>query len=279
MLIWRVLTALCLIPLVLWAVTALNSLYFGLLVGIFFSLGAWEWANLCHFKKVATKVGYVACFMLLFAIFCWIDSIGFLLLGSLFWLAALWWILSYQGIPPRLLKKHGSNAVIGILILTTACYGLYAIHRLSFGPGWIILLFLLVWSSDTFAYFVGKKWGDSTLAPLISPKKTLAGFWGGLLGALGIAFISFIFIRMLSFDHAQSFLLQTNQLHTWMSISFITILLAILGDLFESLVKRISGVKDSGTLLPGHGGILDRTDSLIAALPFYALCLVWLLRA
>ncbi|MBN9287024.1 MAG: phosphatidate cytidylyltransferase [Gammaproteobacteria bacterium] len=278
MLIWRVLTALCLIPLVLWAVIGLQSKHFGVLAAIFFSLGAWEWANLCHFKTKVTKGIYAICFLLIFGLLCWVDSISVLLLGSLFWLMPCYWVLSYEGGAPFLLKNNGSKAIIGLLTLTIACYGLYAVHRLPFGPGWIILLFLLVWSSDTFAYFIGRKWGRLPLAPLVSPKKTLAGFWGGLIGALGVAGVAFMLIQSPRFNAIKPLLL-AGELPAWLSISFITILLAIFGDLFESLIKRISGVKDSGNILPGHGGILDRTDSLIAALPFYALCLVWLSRA
>lgn len=279
MLIWRVLTALCLIPLVLWAVVGLNSQYFGLLAGAFFALGAHEWANLCHFKTKLAKGLYVGGFILTLALLYWVDNLLFLLIGSVFWIAALYWVVSFKGKAPFLLENNTSKAIIGIVVLTTACYGLYTIHRLTWGWQWIILLFLLVWSSDTFAYFVGRKWGREPLAPLVSPKKTRAGFWGGLLGAMSVAIAVLAVVQCPYFESTRPMLLKLNQLPVWLSIALITVLLAILGDLFESLIKRISGVKDSGNLLPGHGGILDRIDSLTAALPFYGLCLVWLSRA
>jgi phosphatidate cytidylyltransferase len=153
-----------------------------------------------------------------------------------------------------------------------ACYGLYIIQRLPAGSMWIIMLFILVWSADTFAYFIGKKWGHKSLAPLISPKKTVAGFWGGLLGALLLSLVVFVLLK--NFTNKIFF----PPLIVWISIAYITILLAILGDLFESLVKRLTGVKDSGKLLPGHGGVLDRLDSLVGALPFYALSLAWVTK-
>ncbi|MFI5205780.1 MAG: phosphatidate cytidylyltransferase, partial [Candidatus Paceibacterales bacterium] len=180
-----------------------------------------------------------------------------LYLGALFWILPLWWVVSYQGEVPYLLKNKISKTVIGLFYLSFAWIALNILHQMPAGPVWIFVLFILVWSADTFAYFIGKKWGNKFLAPLVSPKKTQAGFWGGLLGAMLIASLLFLFKPDLSY--------------LWFAIALITILLSILGDLFESLMKRLSGVKDSGKLLPGHGGVLDRIDSLLGALPFYAL--------
>ncbi len=267
MLGYRILTALVLIPLVLWAVLCLNGIPFALACAGVFSLGALEWCGFCQFESKCSKALFLLCFILTLTLIYFLNSAWFLVLGTLLWLAPVYWVLSYQGQAPSLLQSNIAKACIGILILSFACYGLIAIKQIPHGGLWIILLFILVWSTDTFAYFIGRKWGKTPLAILISPKKTLAGFWGGLIGALGTAVLAYWLIHT-----------QINELPSyaaWLSIAYITILLAVVGDLFESLIKRLTGVKDSGNLLPGHGGLLDRLDSLIAALPFYALSLLW----
>ncbi|MBI2790787.1 MAG: CDP-archaeol synthase [Gammaproteobacteria bacterium] len=267
MLGYRILTAAILIPLVLWAVLYLNGIVFALVCAGVFSLGALEWCGFCQFQSKLSKALFLLCFLLTLGIIYFLNSAWILMLGALLWLAPVYWVLSYQGQAPLILQSNIAKACIGILMLSLACYGLIAIKRIPHGGLWIILLFVLVWSTDTFAYFIGRKWGKTPLAALISPKKTLAGFWGGLLGAMSTALLAFSIISF-----------QINDLPSyaaWMSIAYITILLAVIGDLFESLIKRLTGVKDSGNLLPGHGGILDRLDSLIAALPFYALSLLW----
>ena len=189
----------------------------------------------------------------------WADNIIKLspiwLIGILFWLLPLFWVITYRGKTPWLLRSPHLQALIGFVVLLPAYLGLITLHGIGYYL--IILLFVIIWSSDTFAYFVGRQWGKNPLAPYVSPKKTWAGFWGGLIGASIVAY--------LMAPHGSNFMY---------GVIVATILLGVLGDLFESLLKRIAGVKDSGTLLPGHGGILDRIDSLIAALPMYSFALV-----
>ncbi len=278
MLVPRIITALCLIPLVLWAVIGLDSFYFALLSAVIFALGALEWAGLCEFHSKRDKILYILCFFICIGLMYWIDnSLIILLIGSLLWCAPVLWIFTYKGFPPSLkgfppslLESKFPKAIIGILALSFAWYGLVVIQRLPTGSFWVILLFILVWSADTFAFFVGRKWGSEPLSPAISPKKTIAGFWGGIIGtmllAFGLTYLHYVkpFAHIMVMPHS-----------AWLSIAYLIFLLAVLGDLFESLIKRLAGVKDSGQLLPGHGGILDRIDSLIAALPLYALSLVW----
>ena len=123
----------------------------------------------------------------------------------------------------------------------------------------VIVLLLIVWSVDIGAYITGKLWGTRKFAPQISPGKTLVGFWGGILAVLPIAVVMGVM-------HARDF----REWALWLIVVFSVALVSVIGDLFESVIKRIKGVKDSGTLLPGHGGILDRIDSLLAAAPFFA---------
>jgi phosphatidate cytidylyltransferase len=267
MLGYRILTACILIPLVLWAVLSLNGWVFACACAGVFSLGALEWSGFCQFQSKISKALYVLCFIATIAFIYYLNSAWALVLGTFLWLGPLYWILSYQNHTPAILQSNLIKAIIGLLLLSCACYGLIAIKQLPFGGMWIILLFVLVWSTDTFAYFIGRKWGKTPLAALISPKKTVAGFWGGLFGAMCTAILAYSIVHF-RVDSLPSYV-------TWMSIAYITILLAVIGDLFESLIKRLTGVKDSGNLLPGHGGILDRIDSLIAVLPFYALSLLW----
>ncbi len=122
----------------------------------------------------------------------------------------------------------------------------------------LLAVFVIIWASDTFAYLTGKYFGKHKLAEKISPKKTIEGFVGGLVGSLivGFAYYKYIGIGV--------------ELSVGMFI-FLTVIIVIagtLGDLLESRFKRLAGVKDSGTLIPGHGGVLDRLDSFILAVPF-----------
>ncbi len=268
MLRWRMVTALCLIPLVLLAVLKLTALPFAILSGVFFALGVWEWAGLCGLSKSWVKRFYVADFFVLIVILSIFHNLNLLFVGSLLWLCPLFLVYTYKQQVPLLLKNDVVKALIGLILSALAWISLNRLHAIPDGPQWIILLFVLIWSSDTFAYFVGRKWGNVKLAPLISPKKTVEGFLGGLLGTMLVALMLF---------YAVSPFMHLPPLYVWLSVAFIVILLGVVGDLFESLLKRLAGVKDSGTLLPGHGGILDRIDSLLAALPFYALSLLWLL--
>lgn len=273
MLLWRVITAIILIPLVLGLIIQSNTFLFSLVSAAFFALGAWEWANLCHFPAKWQKGAYVVLFLLAIGISLHLPTLLVLTIGSLFWLGPLYWVLTFKGTPSALWQKKSFMAVVGLIPLTTAWYALIDLHRQPFGAQWIILLLLIVWAADTFAYFVGRQLGTQALSPLISPKKTYEGFWGGLIGALGTALLSFGFMQWPGFAQTKAPLLNAAFLPLWLILALMIFLWSVLGDLFESFIKRLAKVKDSGTLLPGHGGVLDRIDSLLAALPFYALVL------
>ena len=135
---------------------------------------------------------------------------------------------------------------------------LYAVWHSS--PWWLTYLFLLVWGADSGAYFVGRKLGKRKLAPTVSPNKSVEGLYGGIATTVVIMLV------------VQHFYLDLTviQLILFLILSIITVFASVLGDLFESMIKRRAGIKDSGRVLPGHGGVLDRIDSLLAASPIFA---------
>jgi phosphatidate cytidylyltransferase len=148
----------------------------------------------------------------------------------------------------------------GFAVLVPAGLALLALQPLQ-----VLLVLVLVWIADTAAYFVGRRWGRRKLAPSISPGKSWEGAAGGLIGALAYAIICGFFIEGLAWA-------------PYLAAAAVLAMVSIVGDLFESAAKRQAGVKDSGTLLPGHGGILDRIDSATAVLPLAALALPWVAR-
>lgn len=174
---------------------------------------------------------------------------------SIFWLSAFVTVRRYplEGITPaRWLPFIGSLLLIAT---TLAIYYLW-----SDSPWWLMYLFALVWVADSGAYFTGKAFGKHKLIPDVSPNKTIEGLLGGLaLTAVVIAGVAYN--RHLIGLHLVGFVV----------LSIVTVLASVLGDLFESLLKRQANIKDSGTLLPGHGGVLDRIDSILAAAPIFAL--------
>ena len=134
------------------------------------------------------------------------------------------------------------------------------------GAKLVLLVCFLVWSADTGAYFSGKRFGKHKMAPAVSPNKTIEGLVGGVILAVIITWLG---AKLLSIPFIS--------ISSLLSIAIITVVISVLGDLVESMFKRASGVKDSGNILPGHGGILDRIDSLTAAIPVFALLYLWLM--
>ena len=172
--------------------------------------------------------------------------------ATVFWVIAVpTWLV--RGVKPQ---HRMTLAVAGFIVLVPAGYALAALE-----PRYVLAALVLVWIADTAAYFVGRKWGRRKLAPGISPGKTWEGAWGGVGAAMAYAII------------CGTFLLGVAGWPGYLVVAALLAAISIVGDLFESAAKRQAGVKDSGTLLPGHGGIMDRIDSATAVLPVAALLL------
>lgn len=187
------------------------------------------------------------------------------------YVAFAWWFMAclLVVIYPRGHKAWGKSlfwrALMGILVLIPCWLAINFIRAAENGPFILLFLFVLIWGADSAAYFVGKKWGKHKLSPSVSPGKS----WEGLIGALLIT--SFIALAVLGWSRIP------YSVWPWaILLSFATVIFSVVGDLFESMLKRNVGLKDSGQLLPGHGGLLDRIDSLTAAAPVFALGLIWM---
>ncbi len=177
-------------------------------------------------------------------------------------LSTLFWVLSC----PRLLffkpqLPRWVLALLGVLLIAALWLAIVALRIID--PAWVLIFMAVIWVADSAAYFAGKNFGKHKLAPSISPGKT----WEGVAGALtGVSILAFIVQPKLGFE-----------LWVVLVLFWLLCLLGVLGDLFESFLKRQAGVKDSGTILPGHGGVLDRIDGLIPALPA-AIALIYVAR-
>lgn len=179
-------------------------------------------------------------------------------ISAVIWLFAIRWVRQYPNGATAWYGKH--LYVIGIVILSAAITAMYYLWLLS--AWWLLYVFALVWCADSGAYFVGRKLGKRKMSPHVSPNKSVEGLFGGLAtGALAVLGVSLGLLKNWSIGAIGLFLL----------LSLITIIMSVFGDLFESMLKRHAGVKDAGSLLPGHGGILDRIDSQLSAMPIFAL--------
>jgi len=253
---------------VLAAIIFLSPQYFAVFSGLVLALGAWEWGDLSGLP-VRSRFFFSGAVLLAFQAMWDFDPDvqRSLLHASLaLWAIIFWWIKTY----PASASTWGSSPKRTFLGLFILCFAWLSLNLLKQNENGVFLIFLLlamVWGADIGAYFAGRKWGDRKLAPQVSPGKTWAGVYGALISTIMVTFLMLFFSNYLDSAAAGSWLL------FGLLAAFITAV-SIVGDLAESMVKRHRGVKDSGKLLPGHGGIMDRVDSLVAALPLYTIALI-----
>ncbi|EPL10810.1 phosphatidate cytidylyltransferase [Pseudomonas sp. CF161] len=261
----RIITALILLPIALCGFFLLQGAGFALFIGLVVTLGAWEWARLAGFNGQAARVVYAAVVAALLFLMYLMPGIAPWVLGAavLWWAAATFLVLTY----PRT-SEHWAGAaaklVIGLLILLPAWQGLVFIKQLPLGNWLIMAVMVLVWGADIGAYFSGKAFGKRKLAPQVSPGKSWEGVYGGLALSLVITAVVGL-VRDWS----------VAQILLGLLGAALVVFISVVGDLTESMFKRQSGIKDSSNLLPGHGGVLDRIDSLTAAIPVFAV-LLWM---
>jgi len=256
----RIITACVLIPVVILGVFYLPISSFSLAVAIILSLAAWEWSLLAGLSEIWQRILYIG-------LLWWGFSMTQLLLVKVtLWISLVWWllvfclILRYPNVNKKLFRGRVS-CLLSFFVFIPFLIGLNALHKMSSVN--VLFILCLVWAADTGAYFSGTLWGKHKLAPKISPGKTIEGLCGGIMSALIVAAIFAVFAKI-----------EFSKLLPWTILVILVVLFSVLGDLFESIMKRQAGVKDSGQWIPGHGGILDRIDSLTAAVPVFTLGLL-----
>lgn len=266
----RVLTALVLLPLVFTAIFAMPTAWFLVLLAVIFLGGSWEYSRLAGLAGKASRYLLVLAQAIILATLFMYRAEWHTHITVYLFISCLAWLLMFIRLP---LFRPGSQVGTGyrvaslttaIVSITTGWFAFSWIMLQAEGPWLLLLLLLTVWAADTGAYFAGVNFGKRKLAPDISPGKTRAGLAGGLIAAPLVALLAAKLMPVTTIDPVHLAL-----------VSLVTALMSVGGDLLVSLHKRTSGIKDSGNLLPGHGGVLDRVDSLLAAAPFFALGLLF----
>ncbi len=256
----RLITAAILIPLVLGILFFVPLWVFCLLTGLMVLAGAYEWTSLMQIKQLPVRIAYQFIVLLVMFVMLFIPAPLIFVAAFFWWLIALILVLIYPRGTACWSNIKLVKGLMGVMVLVPCWIAINFIRSETNGEYVLLFVLILIWGADSSAYFVGKKWGKTKLAPLVSPGKSLEGVCGALLATILIAIVA-VFMSHSPIEIMISAII----------LSIVTVLFSILGDLFESMLKRQAGLKDSGSILPGHGGILDRIDSLTAALPIYAL--------
>ncbi len=227
--------------------------------------GAWEWARFAGFQHTGARLAFTAALAALGAL-AWVATAERSAWQALMAVAALWWMVAFLWLslrPHAIVRPMVAIAGVLTLVPTWVALGrLLLIETPVRGSQYLFCLLLIVWAADIGAYFAGRAFGRLKLAPAVSPNKTWEGFLGGVAGTVLVAFAGAGWFHL----PAEPFV----------ALGLAVGLASVVGDLTESLFKRYAGLKDSGTLLPGHGGVLDRIDSITAGAPFFVLGLGWL---
>lgn len=276
----RLWAALIMAPIAILSVLFVPTPVLAALSAVLFLIALWEWLKLAEVDDTLARTILLLCNVAVMAALVWGSrsaqggSFALLqlvvLIGVVWWLLAMLWMQHYHFASDHDSHARAFKLLAGTLAVIPAWCALGLIHASQpNGHQWLLLALFLVWAADSGAYFAGRHLGGKffarKLAPRISPNKTIEGLLGGLLLALAVAIAGALLIGV-----------EAAQLSSVAVVAAATVLFSVVGDLFESLLKRHVGVKDSGDLIPGHGGVLDRMDSVLAALPVFALGKLWL---
>ena len=261
MLAKRLATALVAIPIILYIVY-LGDIYYSFLIGLIALIGMYEYLKMLSVNEPAIVLSYLCGLIALFAAIYHRDAEYIIaILGVCFLLSILNLLIRFKKTD---LKESAS--IFWGFVYVGGLLGFLLLIRVDFAFEYTVFLFVVVWLSDTFAYFAGRKWGNKKLAPVLSPGKTIAGSVGAFVGTAVLLSLFYIFLgNYFPLGYGLTILLTVL-------ITF----LAQVGDLVESAVKRKLDAKDSGGIVPGHGGVLDRFDSIMFAAPFTYLFLLFL---
>ena len=266
----RVITAIVLAPLLLALIFLTRASVFATLLGLIFLLGMWEWTRMAgargHPLRALLLLGYAILFGLFWHVckspWWWLPVLA----GLLWWLLAAAWLTRHDFAAEATRSHAVLKLLAGALVVVPAWCGIVVMHGdmakpdTGHGHWWVLFFACIVVAADIGAYSAGRRWGRNKLAPAISPGKTREGVYGalvcsGIVGLIGGALLK----------------VPVDRLPAIVALALLTVLFSIVGDLFESLIKRHAGVKDSGAMFPGHGGVFDRMDSLVAAMPIFVL--------
>lgn len=273
----RILSALVMIPLFVWVVLAADALIFALFTTALTGFAASEWGRLLGFSRRQSKAySVLVALCAVLGILCsgYLAQSGYfsvcagdvaamvaaalVLVSTFTWLVLIPILLRQYARSGQFIKESRLLEVLGVLLLSSFSVALF-FCRQALGNAGLLGLFVLVWASDSAAYFIGKRYGRTPFAATISARKTREGFLGGLGFSLSLAIVVY---PLLFADRLRFF--------QFIGVTAVALLYASYGDLFESMVKRRAGRKDSGTILPGHGGVLDRIDSWLPAMTIWA---------
>lgn len=284
----RIITAVLLLPLVGCLLFLPDLLTFSAILVPIFGILAWEWSRLLQTGKAGQSVFIVLSLAAVGGLFyqlyqqdffseaslplLWYDAYPFklLIVALLVWVVASISVLLYPKTTKTLFRGPWLRGLLGIVILAAAWLAIVVIRSLlinvdyTLGAWMLLLMLVIIWGADVGAYFAGKTWGKTKLAPVVSPNKTWEGALGGLVlaVAVGMAVASLLSLEL-----------------DWLKFTvfvIVMVVLSVFGDLFESMLKRQANIKDSSNILPGHGGLLDRLDSTLSVAPFFVAGVLWL---
>jgi phosphatidate cytidylyltransferase len=273
----RIVAALGMAPLAIGSLLWLPTPWLALLVAVVMMVGLWEWSRLAGLDAPLPRASYLVANALLMAALAWgsrgspslapLQAVA--LVGAAWWLVVPVWLRAFAfGSQPGTLSRALKLLAGSLSVIPAWCAAMFLHHEgqpahwsllpVPSGALWTLFAVFIIWAADSGAYFVGSRYGKHKLAPRISPGKSWEGLAGGLLTATLVAVAAMPLLRQ-----------PWSTAPALIALTLLTVAISVVGDLFESLLKRHAGMKDSSDLIPGHGGMLDRVDSLLAALPVF----------
>ncbi|NOI56873.1 CDP-diglyceride synthetase [Vibrio coralliilyticus] len=272
----RIITALILAPLVILGIFELSLPLFMLAIAVVTVIGYWEWTQFVDYKTRLTALipgllVSVATLTLLPFDALSLNAVteghlAVLLAGGVWWLASSSLAITYPNSAKFWQHSNVLRHLFGILTLLPFFWSVLLLRAEGInqdtyhGAKLVLFVCFIVWAADSGAYFAGKSFGKRKMAPHVSPNKTIEGLIGGIVTAIAVGWAT-----------ANWFEIEFSSPVAMVMITLVTVVISVLGDLVESMFKRVSGIKDSSNIIPGHGGVLDRIDSLTAAFPVFAL--------